>query len=395
MLLRLLKYLLPVVVLAAGALATRELIESRPKVETRIPEVEPPLVRAALLQPQRIQFKVEAQGTVVPRTESALVPEVSGRVIEVSPALAAGGFFEKDEMLLRIDSEDFELAVVRTRAEVAREVHRLELEVAQAEVARKEWDSLGRGGEPSPLVVRAPQLAEARAALESARAALRQAERDLERTVIRAPYAGRVREKSVDVGQFVSRGASVARIYAVDYAEVRLPVPDDELAFVDLPLDYREQSQPKTGPRVRLMADFAGRMHSWWGRIVRTEGEIDPNTRMVHAIAQVENPYGRTAAGRPPLAVGMFVEAEIYGRVARDVFLLPRAALRGVDRVLVIAEGRLRFRQVRVLRRQGEMIVIGSGLEAGEMVCLSPLDTVADGMRVRVDPQLVEAPEVG
>ncbi len=383
----LIKVLAPLLVLAGGAYGAWYLVRTRPPVETQPPEVIVPLVRTQTAIAKSVQFKVQAQGTVVPRTESALVPEVSGRVVDVSSSLADGAFFEEGEVLLRIEPQDFELAVVRTEAEVARASHRLEIEKAEAEVARREWESLGSGEKPSPLVLRQPQLAEARAALASAQAALKQAERNLERTVLRAPYTGRVRQKNVDVGQYVTVGSAVARLYSVDYAEVRLPIPDDQLAFVRLPFDYRDGSRRPSGPRVRLSAEFAGRTHHWSGRIVRTEGEIDPQSRMIHAVAQVEDPYGRQGpAGRPPLAVGLFVQAEIFGKQARGVFVLPRAALRGPDRLIVVdSENRLRFREVEVLRSQGEQVIVGQGLQEGERVLLSPLDTAVEGMRVRTE----------
>jgi RND family efflux transporter MFP subunit len=219
-------------------------------------------------------------------------------------------------------------------------------------------------------------------------AAREQAERDLARTEVRAPFDGRVRDERVDVGQFVSRGVSVGTLYAVDFAEVRLPVPDEELAFLDLPLVWPGELPAGEGPEVRLVARFGGDEHEWLGRVVRTEGEIDPRSRMVHVVARVEDPYGRrAAAGRPPLAVGLFVQAHIRGKLARAVALLPRAALRESGQVLVVdAAGRLRFRDVDVLRAQRDEVVIRAGLADGERVSLSPLTTVVDGMRVRVAP---------
>jgi multidrug efflux pump subunit AcrA (membrane-fusion protein) len=215
-----------------------------------------------------------------------------------------------------------------------------------------------------------------------------------------------VRAERVDVGQFVTRGVAVATLYAVDYAEVRLPIPDRELAYVDLPLVYRPQAGSEAGTEtaatdggspVRLRAEFAGREHVWTGRIVRTEGEIDPKSRMVHAVARVEDPYAREADGeRPPLAVGLFVEAEILGRSVDAAVMLPRAALRRDEAgpgepardghfVLVVSdEGRLEFRPVEVLRSEREQVVIGAGLSAGERVCVSPLSAPVDGMLVRV-----------
>jgi RND family efflux transporter MFP subunit len=211
------------------------------------------------------------------------------------------------------------------------------------------------------------------------------AERNLERTQIRAPYPGRLRKKNVDQGQFVAMGNPLATIYAVDYAEVRLPLPDDQLAYVELPLHYRGENKRLKGPQVTLKADFAGQVFEWTGAIVRTEGEIDPGSRMVHAVAQVKNPYGRgDDPNRPPLAVGLYVEAEIEGATAEGVAVLPRSALRGRTQVLVITpEDRLEFRDVDVLRTTREEIYVRGGLKEGERVCLSPLEAVTDGMQVR------------
>ena len=382
---KLLKFVLPVLVLALGIFAVNKMIAMKPAVETREPEVLAPLVRVIEVQPQDYRFRVRAQGTVVPRTETTVVPEVSGRVIYVYPSLAAGGFFEAGTTLLKIDPRDYELALVRVRAEVARAQVTLKTEKAQAEVALKEWKSLGQG-EASALLRREPQLAQARAVLESARAALEQARRNLEKTEIKASFAGRVRDKNVDIGQFVTVGSPVATIYSVDFAEVRLPLPDEELAYLNLPLSYRGEEDAQTGPRVVLRTTFGGREYAWQGRIVRTEGTIDPQTRMIHAVAQVENPYGRGRdPRRPPLAVGMFVEAEIMGKLSRDVFLLPRNALRGKDRVLVVdPEERLHFRSISVLRADRDEVVIDSGLEPGDLISLAALDTVVDGMKIRV-----------
>ena len=379
-----LRILVPLIVIGAGGYAAFTMIQNRPAPETRAVEIPPPSVRVVVVQPENVRLKVRAEGTVAPRTETELVPEVSGRVTMISESLAAGGFFEEGEVLLKIDRREYELAVVQARAAVAQAELKLATEQEEAAVARKEWESLGQG-EPRPLVVRAPQIAEAKAMLASAEAAFEKAEYDLERTVVKAPFAGRVWEKRVDVGQFVSRGSSIARLYSVDYAEVRLPIPDSDLAYVNLPLAYRGQKERAAGPRVTLMANFAGKRHRWQGRIVRTEGEIDPRTRMVQAIAQVDDPYGEARPGRPPLAVGMFVEAEIDGNTATNVFVLPRIVLRGADQVLVVdKENRLRFRTVGILRTESDQVMIRSGLEPGERVAVSVVEAAVDGMKVHV-----------
>ncbi len=382
---RFLKLGIPIVVLAVGIYGAWTMIQSRPQVETRPPEVQAPLVRTLEVQRQDIRLKVRSQGTVAPRSESTLVPEVSGRVTYISPSLAAGGFFEQDDVLLRIDRRDYEFALVRAQAEVAQAELRLEQERAESEVARTEWSDLGRG-EATPLVLREPQLSQALAALEGAGASVEKAELDLSRTEILAPFAGRVREENVDVGQFVNRGTPIATLYSVDYAEVRLPLPDGQLAYLDLPLVYRGEDSERPMPKVVLRATFAGREYTWSGRLVRTEGEIDPGSRMVQAIAQVGNPYGRTGdRNRPPLAVGLYVEAEIHGRYLRNVAVIPRAVVRGKNTLLIVdSDKRLHFRDVEVLRADREQVIVGSGLESGELICVSPLEIAVENMQVRV-----------
>ncbi len=380
-----LKIILPILVIAAGGLAARKMILSRPPVEIRDPGVMIPAIRTIQVYPESVRLSVKAHGTVVPRTESVLSPEVSGRIIYVSPSLRSGGFFDAGDRLVELESTDYELAWVQARSAVSQAQLRIEQEEAEAAIALREWKSLGEG-EASSLLRREPQLALAQATLESARAASQQAERNLGRTQILAPFAGRVRREQVDLGQFVTTGTPLATIYSVDFAEIRLPLPDEELAFVNLPLNYRGDHQPLPQPRVIIRARFAGSEHTWTGLIVRTEGEIDPQTRVVYAIAQVKNPYGRGKdLKRPSLAVGMFVEAEIMGHLVKDIFQVPRTALRGRDRVAVVDEdSRLRFRQVEVLRRRSDTVLISKGLEPGERVSVATLESVVDGMQVRV-----------
>ncbi len=221
------------------------------------------------------------------------------------------------------------------------------------------------------------------ATLREARARLARAERDMSRTKIRAPYDGRERNERVDTGQFVGRGVAVATIYAVDFVEVRVPIKDQELQFLSLPGAFASE-RAAAPAEVVLRARFAGADHEWRGRVARTEGELDPTTRMVNVVAQVANPYD-VQGGRAPLSVGLFVDAEIKGEQRDNVVVLPRSALRGPSRVLVVdAEQRLRFREVEVLREAQDQVFISSGLNAGELVCISSLQNTQDGLLVRV-----------
>ncbi len=377
-----LKVVLPAAAIGVSVLGAAILIATSSPVEGRPSERQIPPVRVLEAQPRTVQLRVLSQGTVAPRTESALIPEVSGPVIWVSPELVSGGYFEADQVLLRIDPTDHEAALERARANVAR--------------AEGEYEHAGQvlerqRGLASRNVVSAAALDDAtrtgrvtEAALREARVALGQAERDLARTEIRAPFTGRVRDERVDVGQFLSRGTSFAMIYATDYVEVRLPIPDHQLAYLDVPLWNRGNLQGEL-PGVTLSARFAGAEHVWQGHIVRTEGEIDAKSRMVHVVARVEDPYAASADGsRPPLAVGLFVSAEISGHSAEQVTLVPRSAMRDGSRLLVVdEENRLRYRDVEVLRIDRDDVLIRAGLAAGERVCISQLQTVVEGMEVR------------
>ncbi len=390
---RILRALLPLIIVAAAAFAAVTMIMNRPPVETLTPVIEPPGVRVHEVTLQDARLSVTSQGTVQPRTESQLVPEIAGRVTWVARSFAEGGFFEAGDVLVEIDPFDYEQALVSARSQLAQARLRLAEEEAEAEVAQREWDTLGRG-DPRELALRKPQLEDARASVAAAEAAVERATRDLQRAEIVAPYAGRVRTKNVDIGQYVRVGDALATVYAVDVAEIRLPLPDDELAYLDLPLSYRGVEQ-QVQPLVTVQATFAGETHAWDGLIVRTESEIDSVSRMVHAIAAVPDPYAPGPnPNRPPLAVGMYVEAEIGGRTARDVAVLPRQALRGRDQVLVVTpDDRLSFRTIDVFRTSTESVIVRSGLQAGELVVISPLDTPTDGMRVQLadaDPGLLE-----
>ncbi len=394
MLIRVLRVLLPLVVVGIAVLAAAAMIRSRPDVETQTPIIAPPGVRVHEVALHEEQVAVVSQGTVRPRTETQLVPEISGRVTWVAPSFAEGGFFNAGDTLLTLDPFDYQQAVVSARSQLTEARLRLATEDAEAEVAQREWEELGRG-DPRALTLREPQLEDARASVAAAEANVERAQRDVERADIIAPYSGRVRTKSVDLGQFVTLGSPIATIYSVEAAEIRLPLPDGELAYLNLPLAYRG-AQNRRGPAVTIRSTFAGSSYEWQGRIVRTEGEIDPVSRMVHVVAEVADPYAAGAdRSRPPLAVGMYVDAEIEGRVFDDVAVLPRAALRGQNQVLIVdSANQIHYREIDILRRTITSIYVRGGLEKGDRVVTSAIDAPTEGMLVQVtDTTRREPPE--
>ena len=372
------KILIPLLVLALGIVLAFVLIASRPEVQKTAKEILPPNVRVLEAQPQDVPVTVHSQGTVVPRTQANLVSEVSGRIERVAPSFEAGGFVRHGQHLVWLDQRDYKVNVATQRASLAQAQVLLERERAEAEVARREWDSLKRPGTPSPLVLRTPQLQEAQARVDAAEAAVDRAELDLDRTIIRAPFTGRIRSKAVDRGGFVNRGTPIATIYSVDTAEIRLPIADSELAFIE----GFEGGARNDGAPVSLEAEFAGEARTWEGTIVRTEGEIDPTTRMVTLVAAVNDPYGLNEPVPAPLGVGLFVNAEIEGKPLANAYRMPRRALRRDDQIAVVKNDRLELRTVRVVRGGEDWVIIDRGLEPGDKVVVSKLDIATEGMQV-------------
>ncbi|MCP4904715.1 MAG: efflux RND transporter periplasmic adaptor subunit [bacterium] len=385
------KLLAPIVVVALTAIGVVVLIATAPSIESVKPERTIPTVRVIDATSQTRRYRVRSQGTVAPRTEADLVAEAEGRIVWIASTFAPGGFFSAGDPLVRLEARDYELTRDRRRASVQRA--RSERQFAAAELKRQEGLSDGGVASVSQLAdaQRAATVAEAN--LLDAGAALEQAERDLERTEIRAPFDGRIREERVDVGQFVSRGAALARVYATDYAEIRLPIPDDQLAFLDAEATGAGVPAEIGSAVVRLSATFAGRRTEWEGRVVRTEGEIDPRSRMVNVVARVEDPYrADTDTLEVPLVVGLFVQAEIEGPQVENVIVVPRSAMRNDSRILIVdRQDRLHSREVKILRIDRDNVLIQGPLATGERICVSPLQVVVEGMQVRTVEDAVQA----
>ncbi len=388
---RFLRIIIPLLILAACGAATWWLLVNRP--ETKMQEVRPVLVQVEGTRLKKTSFPVvvTSQGMVQPRTQTTLLPEVSAKIVETSPNFKPGGFFEKGEVLMKLDPVDYETAAVVALAMVAQAESLLAEELAKAEQALENWKALGRTGEPNALALRKPQVAKAQADVASAKAQVLKAERDLERTSIRAPFAGQVLEQLVDVGQLVTTGTQLAKVFAVDYVEIRLPLPERGMRFLALPENYRGDSSAviPAAAEVKLKAVMNGKLATWPGRIVRVEGAMYASTRQVIAVAQVDDPYAKRRDGLPPLKVGQFVEAEIIGEMLKDVYVIPRSAVRaGNEIILISAKNTLRRMTVDPLVSDEEQIVIAANApkspKEGEVLCITPIPFPADG--ARVDP---------
>jgi len=379
---RFVHFAVTVVFLAAGAVLFGVMTAGKPKLKKQKPPPPVPAVRTIKVETGERQVTITGEGTVKPLREIALVPQVGGEVIELSPSMVNGGEFQRGEILVRIDPADYELAATLAEASVKSSESTLQMTREEAAAAREEWDLLRKGDPagadaPPPLVAKEPQLAAARARLEADRSNLRKALLHLERTRLDAPFDGRVLTESVDEGQYVAPGQPLATLYSIEAAEIVVPLEDEILAWIDVP-GFTPGHGPGSPARVR--ARFAGREQTWPGRLVRSEGALDARTRMVNVVVQVDRPY----ASRPPLAVGLFVEVEIEGRTLQKAALIPRSALRQGDVVWVVDEaGKLHFREVKVAMARGDEVVVRAGLEDGERVVISALGAVTDGMSVR------------
>lgn len=396
---KLLKGLLPLVLVALSIVVVIGLAN---RAKSQRPEQKQDTDRAMLVdvipvERVSLNLSVFSQGSVRPRTETSVVAEVSGKIVEVSPDFIAGGFFRKGEVLLQIDPSDYEAAVKRAEANLASRKAQFADQKARSEQAMKDWVNLGREGEPSDLTLRKPQMAEALANVQAAEADLQKAQRDLQRTRITGSYDGLVRTKLADVGQFVAPGTPVAVTFSIDTAEVRLPLTASDLSFLDLPsiTDPSDNSLPQ----VTLRSETAGINGEWQARIIRTEGVIDEKSRVTYAVAQVIDPYGVLGLSQQQeLRIGTFVRAEITGKRVDDVVMLPRSVLNADNTVLIAnANNQLEIRTVDVIRAEPKQVYIAGGIENGERVVTTQLDAPIEGTALSIsgEVQTVEPADSG
>ena len=375
---RLVQFFVTVTIIAGGAVAFLIITANKPELKRTQPAPPVPMVRVMTVETTDLKMPVQGEGTVQPLREIDLVPQVGGKIVESSPSLVDGGRFTKGDLLLRIEPEDYKLAVTLAAARVKDAESALAFTEEEAAAAVEEWQLLEKENDPPPLVAKMPQLAAARARLAAEQADLKKARLNLDRTAIRAPFNGRVASENVGLGQYVSAGQAVATIFSTEAAEIVVPLEDSTLFWFHVP-GFTPGKGP--GAPARVTARIAGRDLTWSGRVVRAEGKMDARTRLINVVVRVNNPYRR----KPPLAAGLFVAVEIEGRRLTDAAAIPSAALRENQMVWVVGDdGILSFRPVDVARVTPTRAIIQGGLQNGERVVTSPLRSVTDGMKVRV-----------
>lgn len=379
------KKLIPVAIFGV-LIAIAMLIRMNPPETPQRPAFSGPsmTVETTPVLPRDYQIMLQSYGTVQPRTRSMLVAQVGGQIVEINENVRDGGFFEKGDVLGRIDPRDYEADVQISQASLADAKQALAEAIARSEQAREDWERLGNEGEPSDLVLRIPQLEAARARVDSAESSLTKARLDLERTSIVAPFAGRVIRKLVDIGQVVGPNAQLAEIYATDVIEIRLPLRNRDLGYIDLPESYRyTDADDAGGIEAIIKSDLIGE-EEWQAKLVRTEGTIDESARQLHVIAQINDPFGPQSEGRAPLKIGQYVTAEIEGRMLPGVLVIPNNTIYQGTYVYTVEDGILRRRDISIAWQNDFEAVVDRGLEPGVDLVTTPLGQVTSGIRVSV-----------
>lgn len=374
----LLHFTLVLVIIVTGMAGYILLRESRETLGRQEPEIPLPIVHTVPVSIGELQMTISGEGTVRALAEIQLVPQVSGKVVYVSDHLVNGGAFQKNELLLAIEPDDYEIGVILAEAGLRQAESNYQTAQQESQAAINEWKRIHPDQSPPPLVAKEPQLEAARAALKARGAELEKARLDLRRTNIKAPFNGRVSTEQVDRGEYVTAGQTLATLYLTDAVEIVVPMESRALRWFDVP---GFTTSNKTGAPATVIADVAGKQRQWNGQVVRIQGKIDEKTRMVHVVIRVDDPY-RT---QPPLTVGQFVELAISGYRLENAAVIPRAALHEENTVWAVnpEEGRLYIRKIDIARMDARGVIVQGGFKSGEHVAVSHLKTVTDGMKVR------------
>lgn len=380
-----LKIIIPVLVISAGIAVMTGLLRSRHEPRKEIKKDPGVLVRTIEASKHDEEIIVHGNGTVKASQEVSVIPQISGRITFVSPELVIGGHFKKGDVLFAIEDIDYRLALEQAKAAQVKAGYELATIKSRAEIARAEWDRLKPDDQtdPNPLVLYKPQLANARAALASADAAVEQARLALERTKVKAPFNSRVTSENMDIGQYVTSGTVAAVLAGTDAVEINVPLPSEDLYWLDIPLHGRKLN----GPDAAISMHIGGRLYEWSGHVLRSTGEVDTKSRMMQIVIEVSDPYGlgeKKDTDRPALAIGAFVDVKIRGRTLKDVFRIPRNAFRDNSTVwLADKDNKLRIVSVTSVRAEKETVIIGRGLADGDRIVLTNISGAADGMKLR------------
>ena len=363
-----------------GALALSYLLWLLGQVQPDpVEEAPAPDVVVEILTPKDFQVQISSNGTTTPLTQTVLTAEVGGEVIYRSKKFSEGSSVIEGEILAKIDDTDLQLQYKNALLQLANAEVQYSLQLAEADVAKEAWEKMG-DGVASDLTLKKPQLKQAVALLEVAKAQVSSAEKKLNKTEIVAPYAGRIQNVNIDLGTTIIPGQPVGAIYTSSEIEITLAVKDNDLQFLSIPMDGRKLD-PSEQALVQIKSFYKGKNQTWIGRLERVDGVIDPVTRMINLIAVFKNDFIET--DKPNLPIGLFVEAQIDGIILKDVFSIPVNALSENNEVYTVNnDNELVSRQLSLLKKYSDFVIVKDGLKAGERIVISKLSSASNGIKV-------------
>jgi len=344
-----------------------------------VEEAPAPDVIVEILTPKDFQIQISSNGTTTPLTQTVLTAEVGGEVIYRSKKFSEGSSVIEGEILAKIDDTDLQLQYKNALLQLANAEVQYSLQLAEAEIAKKAWEKIG-DGVASDLTLKKPQLKQAEALLEVAKAQVSSAKNKLNKTEIVAPYAGRIQSVNIDLGTTIIPGQPVGALYTSSEIEVTLAVKDNDLQFLSIPMDGRKLD-PSEQALVEIRSFYKGKNQTWIGRLERVDGVIDPVTRMINLIAVFKNDFIET--DKPNLPIGLFVEALIDGINLKNIFSIPVNAISENNEVYIVNnDNELESRQLSILKKYSDFVIVKDGLKAGERIVISKLSTASNGIKV-------------
>ena len=373
------KYLKPFLIIGAATLIASVLYILGQVSPQPIEEPAPLDVNVQILIPIDYEVKIKSTGTTTPITQTILTSEVGGEVIYRSKKFSEGSSIIIGEILAKIDDTDLQLQYKNALLQLASAEVQFAVQQAEAEIAQEAWKQVGEGA-AQDLTAKKPQLKQAKAALEVAKAQVQSAEKKLNKTEITAPYTGRIKDLNIDLGSTILPGQPVGSMYTSNEIEVTLSIKDSDLRFLDIPMDGRKLN-PDQKSLVVIKSLYKGEMQEWSGNLERVDGVIDPMTRMIKLIANFKNNFIEDT--KPILPIGLFVEAEVSGKRLIDVFMIPNTALTPNGELLVVnQDNTLEIRKVKIITKMKDHIIVKKEIKAGERVVVSKLSIATNGMLV-------------
>ena len=372
--------IIPIVILVTGIAVMVGFSSMKKPPEEKEKVDNTPIVAVENISVAPMTLEVNSYGMVKPKYETQLVAQVNGEIVELSDVFVRGGFVKKDQLLARIDPSDYHAALIDAQASMASARAALETELAQGKVAEREWRQI-ENSSPTELSLRKPQLAQELARVKAAQASVLRAERNLERTEIRAPYDAMIDSRNVGLGSFVSVGSKIGHVLGTAIAEIRLPVADNQLAF----LVKTKSTKAGVNAQVNLIGTYAGQDTLWQAKIVRSEGVIDNKSRMSYLVAEINDPYllkSSSDSSAAPLRFGSYVNANIMGYDISQATLVPRYLVVNGKVAILDSESKLHYAAIDIVRQQGSHVVVANGLADGDQLIVSALDYPVEGMQL-------------